>query len=512
MNIGMRTLNNAVFNTVSNLLPMALSFIFWPYIVRTLGDTAYGIYAIIGTVIGYFALLDMGLGRAVVKYIAEYAGRKDKQALQETFSMTLAIFLVAGLAGTVLILLTAGPLATHILKIPSDSVPLARQCFLIAGTGFFFSILLNFFNALANGLNRYDISGSILAAIGLCSTLGAVLLLKAGFGLTALIWLRVLIPLFFIALYLWCLRRLIPGVQLRPRFIRKRAGSILQFGAYSILSRISDVVMRQAGPLIIGIMIGVAQVTYFVVPFHILNRITVMIVRMGMVVFPAVSELQGQNRPDTVRALFLTSSRMILSFSAAATVPLLLFGNRFLTLWISPEFAQRSGPVILLITAGIFINQLTNIPVFTVNGLGRPKVSGIASLATALLFAVVAIPASARFGIAGTAAAFLIAHTVVTPLFIRHVCIRILNLKPADYLRETFARPVLAGLLCAVPLSLIRQQNIRGLFPLIGIMAAGSALYFVIALLCGVYHRRERKILTEYARRICLRLYLKKAT
>ena len=46
-------------------------------VVETLGDSSYGIYALVGTVIGYFALLDLGLGNAVVKYVAEYSGQKD---------------------------------------------------------------------------------------------------------------------------------------------------------------------------------------------------------------------------------------------------------------------------------------------------------------------------------------------------------------------------------------------------------------------------------------------------
>jgi O-antigen/teichoic acid export membrane protein len=501
MKIGERTVNNALFNAASGVVPLILSFIFWPYIVEQLGDSSYGIFALVSTVIGYFSLLDLGLGNAVVKYVAEYAG-KDTEHTEEIVGVALSVFLVAGLIGVLIILSIAKVLATDLLKIPPDLVNVAYHSFCAASLGFFLTMLITLFTAITNGLSRYDISSSAMAVMGMATTIGAVLLLRSGFGLIHLVWLNVLIPLLVVIFYLMMTRHLMPGIAFRLRLKKATLKKILHFGMFAMLSRLTDVISSQVNLLVIGAILGVASVTYYVIPFTILNRLTNLLCRIGMVIFPAISELQGQNRQDTIRELYLTTSRIILSFSAAFMVPLLVFGVRFLHLWMDSEFAARGGLVLQIITAAVFLNLCTNVPTFVVNGLGHPKVSGVAAICTASLFLILMFPGAMCGGIVGVALAQLISASVVTPLFIRYVNCKVLGLTLRQLLRESYLRPLLAAVLVAIPLLLVPQEHINNLFLLLAVMGAGSCLYFLTALLLGVYQERERRVFLSYLNRI----------
>jgi O-antigen/teichoic acid export membrane protein len=497
MKIGERTVNNALFNAASGVLPLILSFIFWPYIVETLGDSSYGIFALVSTVIGYFSLLDLGLGNAVVKYVAEFSG-KDSEHTEEIVGVALSVFLAAGLIGILIILSIAKVLATDLLKIPPDLVDVAYHSFCAASLGFFLTMLLTLFTAITNGLSRYDISSSAMAVMGTATTIGAVLLLRAGFGLIHLVWLNVLIPLIVVIFYFLMVRRLMPGIAFRMRFKKETFKKIMHFGMFAMLSRVTDVISGQVNLLIVGAILGVSAVTYYVIPFTILSRLTNLLCRIGMVIFPAISELQGQNRQDTIRELYLTTSRIILSFSAAFMVPLLVFGVRFLSLWMDPEFAARGGLVMQIITAAVFLTLCTNVPTFVVNGLGHPKVSGVAAICTASLFLVLMFPGAIYGGIIGVALAQLISTAIVAPLFIRYVNCKVLGLRFRQLLSESYLRPMLAAALVAVPLMLVPQARIHNLFLLLAVMGAGSGLYFLIALLLGVYQERERRVFLSY--------------
>jgi O-antigen/teichoic acid export membrane protein len=217
-----------------------------------------------------------------------------------------------------------------------------------------------------------------------------------------------------------------------------------------------------------------------------------------MVVFPAISELQGQRRTDTICDLYLTSSRIIISFAAAFTVPLLIFGIRFLTLWMGSEFAERGGIAMLLITLGVFVNQGTNVPTFVVNGLGRPEVSGLAALANAVLFLGMMIPGVIYGDITGAAAAFAASAVIVAPGFLWYVNSRVLKLTVVQLVKDVYMRPLLAGMAVAIPLLLVPQERIHNLFLLLLVMGAGMGLYFISALLFGVYQAHERKVLMDY--------------
>jgi len=507
--IGERTVNNALFNTVSGMLPLVLSFIFWPYIVEKLGAASYGIFALVGSVIGYFALLNLGLGNAVIKYVAEYAGQQDDDRTQEVIGAALSIFMLAGLLGLLLILAIARVLVTTLLKIPPELIDTAYHAFCAASLGFFCTMLLTLFTSVVNGLNRYDISGITMAVMGMTTTIGAVLLLRSGLGLLALVWLNVAIPFAAILFYLILIRHLLPDISLRLKYRLSVMKRLLHFGMYAMLSRIADVILRQVGPLIIGAILGVTSVTYYVIPFTILNHLTVLIIRMGIVIFPAISELQGQQRHDTIRDLYLTSSRMILSFATAFTVPLLIFGPRFLHLWMSPEFAERGGTVLLIITAGIFVDQGTNVPTFVVNGLGRPKLSGLMSISRAVLFLGMMVPGAIYFGIIGVAAAFTFSNAIVSPVFIWFVTCKVLGLPLRQLMKEVYIRPLLAGIAVAIPLLFVPQAPIQNIFLLLLVMGGGMGLYFLLALLFGVYQKRERRVLIKYMAGILARFRFK---
>lgn len=498
MKIGERTVNNALFNAGSSMLPLLLSFIFWPYIVSELGDSSYGVFALVGTVIGYFALLDLGLGNAVVKYVAEYAGQQDDNRIKEVIGSALLIFLLAGLIGALLILAIARVLAARLMKIPPELIDTAYFSFCAASVGFFATILMTLLTSIINGLNRYDISGITMAVMGIVTTIGAVLLLRTGLGLLSLVWLNVTIPLSAAFFYFIVIRRLLPGVPIcllyKPAIIKR----LLHFGMYAMLSRLTDVISRQINLLIIGAILGVASVTYYIIPFTILSRLTNLLGRIGMVIFPAISELQGRQQHDTICDLYLTSSRIILSFATAFTIPMLIFGIRFLHLWMGPEFAEQGGVAMLFITIGVFLSQCTNVPTFVVNGLGQPKVSGMAAIASALIFLALMIPGAIYGGIVGVAAADAVSAAAVSPIFIWYVNRKVIGLSTPHLLKKVYVRPLLTGIVVAVPLLFVPQARIQNIFIMLLVMGGGMGLYFVIALLLGVYQQRERKVLMDY--------------
>lgn len=506
MKIGVRTVNNALFNAGSSMLPLLLSFVFWPFIVDQLGDASYGIFAVVGTVIGYFALLDLGLGNAVVKYIAEYTGKNDKEGTGKVMGVALSIFVSAGVLGWVIIMVLARPLAVRFLKIPPELTHAAFISFCAAAFGFFFTMMLTLMTSIINGLNRYDISGVSSAVMGAACTLGAVILLRLHFGLIAVVCLNVSITLLTALFYLMVIRRLLPGQPFRMRWHPDTLKRILHFGVYAMLSRITDVIMRQVDLLIIAAILGVASVTYYVIPFTILNRLIGLIGRVGMVLFPAISELQGQNRHDTIRELYIVASRLILSFALAFTIPLLIFGSRFLYLWMTPAFAERGGVVIFILTIGILVDLCSSVPSFVVDGLGHPKISGFTAVATAICFLCMMVPGAIYGGIIGVALAFTVSISLVVPVFVWLVNNRILGLTIRDLFFKTYVRPIIAGLIVAIPLLLVPQQRITNILSLLVVMGCGCAGYMIIALCLGVYEKRERRIFMEYAQRITGRI------
>ena len=510
MSLGQRTIMNALFNTMSWALPVLLSFFVLPYIVSTLGTDAYGILTLVLTVIGYFAFLDLGLGNAVVKYVAEFSAAGDLDRMNRVIGTIFVLLLILGAVGCIAILVLARPLASNFLKIPPALVEPAFTAFCIGALGFGFTVLVSFFSSIPNGFNRYDVTSIVSLFIGTATSVGMAILLYLGFGLIHIVWFNVIATAAGILVYWVVVVRMLPAVRIRPVFDVTVLKIVLRFGMYSVLGRIAYLVNYHADRIVIGVLLGVASVTYYVVPFTMVSRLTSITVRIGQVIFPAISELQGQHRYETINELYIVSSRVIFTVATAMCVPLAIFGPRLLALWMGAEFGEKAGWVMVLVSLALYISALTNVPSFVVEGLGHPKISGFASLGSASLNICMAIPLAKFFGIVGVSVAFLVSNAIAVPLFIFYVERKILKVATTETFRLAYLKPLLAGGLTFTPFLFFPQSTIANLFALLCLMGFSSLCYFAVCFLLGIFPQQVEATVCTLFRKALLRVRLRR--
>src|SRR4030042_3768624 len=70
---------NVTSNWASLGTNILVSFFLTPFIVHSLGNVYYGIWALLSQVSGYLWLLDFGVRESVIKFVAQYhaSGQKD---------------------------------------------------------------------------------------------------------------------------------------------------------------------------------------------------------------------------------------------------------------------------------------------------------------------------------------------------------------------------------------------------------------------------------------------------
>lgn len=497
-----RIIHNAVFSVGGWSVPIVLSFIFTPYIVGKLGTDAYGILTLVWSVIGYFAFLDLGLGLALVKFIAEFFGKKDVQSVNEAIGAALIMALTLGLPGAGVIFAMAEIMATRLLKIPPEFEHAALIAFRLGAIGFLAAMMQTLLQAIPNGLNRYDVTSVVGIITKGGSAIAAAALLCMGGGLLNVVALYVSIPVITSLIYIVAARRLLPAIRFQLHTRRETFNRVLQFGLFAVLSRIAYVFARYADRLIIGSMIDVASVTYYAVPLLLVGRISSLTQQIGNVVFPAVSELQGEKQQIAIVDLYLTASRLMTALATAICLPLVIFGSRMLALWMTPEFADQVGGVMVLVSLTVYADCLTNIPAFVTDGLGYPKVTGISSICHATLFLTLMLPLARVAGITGVALAGLISTSAVGFLFIGYATTQIVNIPISRMLREALLKPVVLGMLFWPLMHLIPQERLTNLILLLGIMGGTTLVYLAICIPSGIISGRERRVIIEYLKLI----------
>src|SRR5579862_5830785 len=80
-------------NTIATAL---VSVLIMPFVVHTLGDRMYGVWTLVGTFIGYYGVLELGLSNAVGRYLAKSLGAGDEEDCNRVFNTSLRLYLGLG--------------------------------------------------------------------------------------------------------------------------------------------------------------------------------------------------------------------------------------------------------------------------------------------------------------------------------------------------------------------------------------------------------------------------------
>lgn len=446
---------NAFFNFAGGVVPALVTLFTIPLIVRGLGSEGYGLFTLITAIVGYFALIDINVTAGSVKYIAEYAAKDDQPKINQSFSFGLLIYFVIGACGAGGIFFGSSFLARSLFQIETAQLALAEHCLQIAALGFFFGQLQQYLQSVPQALLRYDVTSRLEMLFGTSIPILTIVLLNFGFGLTEIIWLRVLASLVNCVLLAREIRQLQPALKLTSPS-RDIAVGLVNFSAYSFLSRLAGLTYAHADKLIIGAALGLKELAYYSVAATLANRVLGMTYRISSVLFPSASAMAAKGETESLRRIYLKVNRYVCFLNGSVLILVAVFAEPILRYWMSPEFAAHGALILAIVACAQFVDSLTNLPSLVNDGLGHPRISGSFALGRALI-GIAAVAVLVKFwGITGVALAHLMSSVLMTTLFIIFVHGRTVPCSLRELFSHSYARPaVIIAMVAAITTTLV---------------------------------------------------------
>jgi O-antigen/teichoic acid export membrane protein len=173
------------------------------------------------------------------------------------------------------------------------------------------------------------------------------------------------------------------------------------------VSNVVAPVLLYADRFVIANRVSLEAVTFYAAPFEIISRLSVFPVAIMGVVFPAFSHSLATDGDDA-RALYRRSTLAVACLTAPAAAVMVLLARPALTAWLGPAFAERSAGVAAILAVGVLVHALAQPPFNLLQAAGRPDVTARLHLLEAPLYLVYLLWLTGRFGITGTACAWLL--------------------------------------------------------------------------------------------------------
>ena len=69
----------AILSYLIIVLNMVIGIVYTPILTTKLGQSEYGLYSLVSTIISYLTVLDFGFGNAIIIYTSRFIAKKEKQ-------------------------------------------------------------------------------------------------------------------------------------------------------------------------------------------------------------------------------------------------------------------------------------------------------------------------------------------------------------------------------------------------------------------------------------------------
>ena len=330
-----------------------------PFIIRSLGQAEYGVYKLTASVAVYLLLLDMGVGNAIVRYVAKYHATGETELEQRFLGVAqiyyLLIAIAAGICGLGLV-----ALFPHMFAIGLTAAEIRLGQILLA------IISLNTVIMLATAPFPYIITGRGQFAI----TRGASILqiivrmtltyaaLKLGFKSIIIVTINLLTTLLCrggLGLYVLLKLKLKPVLSgVNKEFIKEIAG----YSTWILLQMIATQINAAADQVLLGILVPGAALVIAVygVGAQISQYFQSIGSAFGGVLMPGVVKMVETGAdPYSLQIEMVRIGRIIMLSLAAILGGFILYGKQFIALWAGAQYIDGYYVALLLMIAHAFI-------------------------------------------------------------------------------------------------------------------------------------------------------------
>lgn len=461
-----------------------------PYLIRNLGASLYGVFALLTIISAYLSNLELGFGHATVRFLARARANRDTTEERAVIETSFLVFLVASIVGTGLALLASGVIADTFVNGADTTRDVVVDSIRLGAFILSFSLLGSFAGTSLSALGRLQFLAVVRGIFGTLSSAAAVATIALGGGLRSILGAQAALVLALCATQLVALARA-THTRLRPRLHLETFKVMARFGASILLAGLCFQALMQGPPTLLAAYSTTDQVAAFAVPSIILQQLIVLTTATSFSFMPFASAESTALDTQRLETVFRANLRMTLLAIGPPVLYLAIWGRPLLETWINPEFADDAiGPLRFLAGVAAMV-ALSAPPADVARGLGRPSWTAIYTATAAGVAITASFALVGRYGATGAGAALCAGLTLATPPFVVIVAGRLLGLSSTD-LARALAAPGLA--VAAVGAVFVAGHLLISGFVGALITGAVGVLVYATIVVHGVLDDRERAV------------------
>lgn len=396
----------AVLSYVNIILTVVVGLLYTPLMLRLLGQSEYGLYSLIGSVVGYLSVLDMGLGNTLVRYTAKNRVDGTTQREAEMNGLFLMMYSVIGI---ITFIVGAGIYVNMDLLFGETLDAGEMQRARIMMVLLIFNFALSFpFSIFASILQAYEKFIFLRVSNILRVVLNPLLVLPFlywGYGSVMMVVVSTLLNFACLfANWFYCWRYLQVKFR-RGHFSKPFLREVAVYSFFIFLNAIMDKIYWGTGQFVLGIVSGTMQVAVYAIAMQFMMMFMNFSCAISGVLLPKVT-MMVTNRASAkeLTALMIRIGRLQYLVVGYLFVMFLLVGEDFIRLWAGEGYIS-AYPIVLLLMVAMLVPLVQNVGIAILQAMNLNRYRMTAYTICAFIALVISFPLAKYYGGIGCAVA-----------------------------------------------------------------------------------------------------------
>lgn len=395
-----------VLNYVVIFLNTIVGLLYTPYMLRMMGQSEYGLYSLVASVIAYLTVLDLGFGNAIVRYTAKFRAEKKTEEQYEMFGMFFLLYLVIGIIAFGIglgLYFNVGTLFGDTMT--AVELGRARIMMLLLVANLAFTFPMSIWGSIIQAYEDFVFQKSLNIFRIILNTAVMICLLHFGYKAVAMVVVQTIFNVLTLVVnFIYCRRKL--NIHICFRFKHFHWGFLKEVAIYSFwifLNAIMDRVYWSTGQFVLGAMVGTAAVAVFAIAIQLEGMYMQFSTAISSVFLPKVTAMVATNRSrKEISDLFIRTGRIQYIVLAYILSGFIIFGRQFIELWAGAGYSD-AYIISLLFFIPLTVPLIQNLGITILQARNEMKFRSVLYIIIALVSLAMQIVLTRHFGGIGCA-------------------------------------------------------------------------------------------------------------
>ena len=468
---------NVAANFAGQTWRAGLQIVCVPIYIRYLGIEAYGLIGFFAILLGWLALLDLGIRPALGREMARFSGGELKiQYLRDLLRSVELIGLATALAVFTLVWMASGWLAESWFSTRTLPISTISHAVTLMGLISAVSFLESIYLSSLSGLQRQVALNLVLAGTATVRYLG---------GIGVLAWISPNIEVYFlwqglssclsVVLLAYFVYRSLPKGQRAGRFSADSLLGVWRFAGGMMCIALLSVMLTQVDKTLLSTLLPLDRFAHYTLAATLTATLYMFVAPITTAFYPRMTQLAASKESAALAETYHRGSQFITVAIGPAALMLIVFTDRILLLWTgNPELTANVAPILRILAFGTLLHAMMWMPYHLQLAYGWTSLSIKINVVAVVLLVPSVLILVPIFGPLGSASAWVILNVGYIAIGTRLMHRRILVQHRRRWLVEDIATPLVCAGILAITLNYLTPSHLD------------SASSFFLILACAV--------------------------